>query len=70
MIISTIVHANGAVIPFCAVTAMEPKEPADITGLLRLWSSGDQSALDRLTVHLYEELHHMAGDGPVVVEGW
>ena len=40
---------------------MKPREsPADITGLLLAWSSGDQSALDRLTAYLYLELHRMA----------
>jgi RNA polymerase sigma factor (TIGR02999 family) len=39
---------------------MERTESEDITGLLRAWSRGDQSALDRLTPQLYEELHRMA----------
>jgi len=32
----------------------------EITGLLRAWSGGDQAALDRLTAHVYDELHRMA----------
>jgi RNA polymerase sigma factor (TIGR02999 family) len=32
----------------------------DISGLLRAWSDGDQSALDRLTPIVYDELHRLA----------
>lgn len=32
----------------------------EISGLLRAWSDGDQSALDRLTAVVYEELRHLA----------
>ena len=32
----------------------------EISGLLRAWSDGDQSALDRLTPVVYEELRHLA----------
>jgi hypothetical protein len=32
----------------------------EITGLLRAWSGGDQAALDRLAVVVYDELHRMA----------
>ena len=32
----------------------------EISGLLRAWSDGDQSALDRLTPVVYEELCHLA----------
>ena len=32
----------------------------DISGLLRAWSGGDQSALDRLTPIVYDELHRLA----------
>jgi RNA polymerase sigma-70 factor (ECF subfamily) len=32
----------------------------DISQLLRAWSEGDQSALDRLTPIVYRELHHLA----------
>jgi RNA polymerase sigma factor (TIGR02999 family) len=33
---------------------------AEITGLLRAWSGGNQSALDRLAPKVYAELHRMA----------
>ena len=33
---------------------------AEITGLLRAWSGGDQAALDRLASLVYNELRHMA----------
>ena len=33
---------------------------AEVTGLLRAWSSGDQAALDRLAPLVYDELHGMA----------
>jgi len=33
---------------------------AEITDLLRAWSSGDQAALDRLAALVYDELHRMA----------
>jgi len=32
----------------------------EISGFLRAWSDGDQSALDRLTPVVYEELRHLA----------
>ena len=32
----------------------------DISALLRAWSGGDQSALDRLTPIVYDELHRLA----------
>src|ERR1035441_5893223 len=32
----------------------------DISGLLRAWSDGDQSALDRLTPIVYDELRRLA----------
>src|SRR5882672_1253986 len=37
-------------------------EPAvdDISKLLRAWSDGDQSALERLTPIVYDELHRLA----------
>src|ERR1035437_2495115 len=40
----------------------QPDEPAadDISTLLRAWSDGDQSALDRLTPIVYDELHRLA----------
>ena len=33
---------------------------AEITALLRAWSGGDQTALDRLSAQVYEELRRMA----------
>jgi len=33
---------------------------AELTGLLRAWSDGDASALDRLTPIVYDELHRLA----------
>lgn len=32
----------------------------DITGMLRLWSSGDEAAFDRLMPLVYDELHRIA----------
>src|ERR1019366_6445160 len=32
----------------------------DISALLRAWSDGDQSALDKLTPIVYDELHRLA----------
>jgi RNA polymerase sigma factor (TIGR02999 family) len=42
--------------------ASQPGEPAaeDISTLLRAWSDGDQSALERLTPVVYGELHRLA----------
>ena len=39
---------------------MVPMNPAEITTLLRAWSRGDATALDRLTPLLYDELRHLA----------
>ena len=39
---------------------MEPAESAEVTDLLKAWSSGDQAALDRLTSLVYGELHRLA----------
>src|SRR5450759_4201954 len=41
----------------------QPGEPAvgDISELLRAWSEGEQSALEKLTPIVYYELHHLAG---------
>jgi len=33
---------------------------AEVTGLLKAWSGGDQAALDRLAALVYDELHRMA----------
>jgi RNA polymerase sigma-70 factor (ECF subfamily) len=43
--------------------AEQPGEEAenDISQLLRAWSEGDQSALERLTPIVYDELHRLAG---------
>jgi RNA polymerase sigma-70 factor, ECF subfamily len=40
----------------------QPGEPAgdDISRLLRAWSDGDQSALEKLTPMVYSELHRLA----------
>lgn len=35
-------------------------ESAEVTGLLKAWSSGDESALERLTSAVYEELRRIA----------
>ncbi len=39
---------------------MHPLPSAEITGLLRAWAGGDQSALDQLTPLVYAELRRMA----------
>jgi RNA polymerase sigma factor (TIGR02999 family) len=39
---------------------MSPNADSGPTELLRAWSQGDQSALDRLVPLLYEELHRLA----------
>lgn len=42
---------------------MEPHDrlgPANITGLLRVWSDGDEHAFERLIPLVYDELHRMA----------
>lgn len=33
---------------------------AEVTGLLKAWSAGDQAALERLTDNVYNELRHIA----------
>ncbi len=40
----------------------QPEEPAahDVSTLLRAWNDGDQSALERLTPIVYDELRHLA----------
>jgi RNA polymerase sigma-70 factor (ECF subfamily) len=35
-------------------------QPADVTALLRAWSKGDQSALEKLMPIVYDELHRLA----------
>jgi RNA polymerase sigma factor (TIGR02999 family) len=37
-----------------------PQPRGDVTTLLRLWSSGDESAFERLIPLVYDELHRMA----------
>jgi RNA polymerase sigma factor (TIGR02999 family) len=39
---------------------MVPAESTEITGLLRAWAAGDQTALDRLAPLVYEELRRLA----------
>ena len=39
---------------------MSPNSDSGPTGLLRAWSQGDESALDRLVPLVYEELHRLA----------
>jgi RNA polymerase sigma factor (TIGR02999 family) len=43
-----------------ADTVVEPSNPAEVTGLLRAWCAGDQSALEGLTALVQGELHRMA----------
>ena len=35
-------------------------ESAEVTGLLKAWSNGDQTALDRLAAVVYQELRRIA----------
>ena len=42
------------------VTQSGDTSAGDISGILRAWSDGDQSALDRLTPIVYDELHRLA----------
>src|SRR5437867_8108245 len=48
--------------PLAMERAVQPGEAAvsDISKLLRAWSGGDQSALERLTPIVYDELHRLA----------
>src|ERR1022692_386051 len=39
---------------------MNLPEAAEVTGLLKAWSGGDQAALDRLTAVVHAELHRIA----------
>src|ERR1700737_1955750 len=39
---------------------MDAPGSAEVTGLLKAWSSGDRAALDRLTPIIYDELRRMA----------
>ena len=40
--------------------AQVPSDPADITALLKAWSSGDPAAQERLIPLVYKELHRLA----------
>src|SRR5262245_21275340 len=45
------------------ISGMEPFQRSardDVTGLLRAWSEGDESAFDRLMPLVYDELHRIA----------
>src|ERR1051325_2551800 len=44
---------------FCT-RSMLPEQPSEVSALIRAWSNGDQSALDRLTPIIYAELRRMA----------
>ena len=54
-------HRRCVIIQRC-LRGPQPGEPAmdDISALLRGWSDGDQSALERLTPIVYDELHRLA----------
>ena len=39
---------------------VNPSPDEDVSALLQAWSEGDQSALDRLTPIVYDELHRLA----------
>jgi hypothetical protein len=39
---------------------MDLAKSAEVTGLLKAWSGGDQAALDRLTAVVHGELHRIA----------
>jgi RNA polymerase sigma factor (TIGR02999 family) len=39
---------------------MEPTEPGKVTALLKVWASGDSSAVERLIPVVYSELHRLA----------
>src|SRR6516162_5319646 len=54
----------GAIIPPIAMPKQEQADRAavgEITKLLHAWSEGDQSALERLTPIVFDELHRLAG---------
>src|SRR5262245_19680913 len=42
------------------VGAMQPPRAVDLTALLKAWSRGDQTALERLTPLVYDELRRLA----------
>ena len=39
---------------------MEPPGPAEVTALLKAWSSGEAEAIERLTAAVHDELHRLA----------
>jgi RNA polymerase sigma-70 factor, ECF subfamily len=55
--------AGGIISPTRMHSSMSSGERAerDVSTLLRAWSDGDQSALERLTPIVYQELHRLAG---------
>jgi RNA polymerase sigma-70 factor, ECF subfamily len=40
--------------------SQQPQQVSDVSGLLRAWSDGDETALERLTPIVYKELHRIA----------
>jgi RNA polymerase sigma-70 factor, ECF subfamily len=42
------------------VEPIQQPTPGDVTALLRVWSTGDEQAFDRLIPLVYDELHRMA----------
>jgi len=38
----------------------QPPQPSDVTALLRAWARGDETALERLTPLVYDELRRLA----------
>jgi RNA polymerase sigma-70 factor, ECF subfamily len=42
------------------VEPIQQPTPGDVTALLRVWSTGDEQAFDRLIPLIYDELHRMA----------
>lgn len=49
---------HSATIP--EVEPFQPSAPGDVTGLLRLWSNGDERAFAQMIPLVYDELHRMA----------
>ena len=44
----------------CKLFLMANRLPGDITGLLKAWGEGDETALENLTPLVYRELHRLA----------
>lgn len=40
--------------------SQQPQQVSEVSGLLRAWSDGDESALEQLTPIVYKELHRIA----------